>query len=87
MVEGTRKGIAVHLPKLRDLVAQVLADEDASETLRIHARTALLYCEGARYVQEFTHEYSWQVPAGDGSSRRCRKDVRRSQFRPRQMDG
>jgi hypothetical protein len=57
MVEGTRKGIAAHLPKLRDLVAQVLADEDASETLRIHARTALLYCEGARQVQNFTHEY------------------------------
>lgn len=56
-VEGTRKGIAVHLPKLRDLVAQILAGEDASETLRIHARTALLYCEGARHVQKFTHEY------------------------------
>ena len=43
-------------PKLKDLVAQVLADEDASDTLRIHARTALIYGEGARHIQRFTHE-------------------------------
>ena len=56
MTEGTRRGIDVHLPKLRDLVAQVLDDLDASETLHLHARTALLYGEGVRYIQRYTHE-------------------------------
>ncbi len=56
MTEGTRRGIDIHLPKLKDLVALVLDDQDASETLRLHARTALLYGEGVRYVQRYTHE-------------------------------
>jgi hypothetical protein len=54
--DGTRRGIDVHLPKLRDLVAQVLDDQDASETLRLHARTALLYGEGVRCIQSHTHQ-------------------------------
>ena len=53
---GTREGIATHLPTLRAVVAQVLALDGCSGTLRIQARTALLYGEGIRFGQIFNHD-------------------------------
>jgi Domain of unknown function (DUF4365) len=52
---GTRQGITTYLPSLRAVVGQVLALEGCSESLRIQARTALLYGEGIRFGQEFIH--------------------------------
>lgn len=52
---GTRQGIATHLPSLRVIVNQVLGLEGCSESLRIQARTALLYGEGIRFGQGFNH--------------------------------
>jgi hypothetical protein len=54
--DGTRRGVAVHLPELKSVVSQVLAREDCSESLRIQARTALLYGEGVRFNQRFHHD-------------------------------
>ena len=54
--DGTREGVATHLPRLRAVVGQVLALEGCSDTLRIHARTALLYGEGVRFSQRFSHD-------------------------------
>jgi len=53
---GTLQGIATHLPSLRAVVGQVLDSQGCSDTLRIQARTALLYGEGVRFSQRFNHD-------------------------------
>jgi hypothetical protein len=52
---GTRQGVATHLPSLRAMVEKVLGMDGCSESLRIQARTALLYGEGIRFGQGFNH--------------------------------
>jgi hypothetical protein len=52
----TCQGIATHLPRLQAVVCQVLDSKGCSDNLRIQARTALLYGEGVRFSQKFSHD-------------------------------
>src|SRR5208283_908351 len=54
--DGTRQGISTQLPRLRAVVGQVLDLEGCSDSLRIQARTALLYGEGVCFSQRFSHD-------------------------------
>jgi hypothetical protein len=54
--DGTREGLARHLPPLREAVNRALSSEDASASLGIQARTALLHAEGVLFSQSFHHE-------------------------------
>jgi len=54
--DGTRQGISTQLPRLRAVVGQVLDLEGSSDSLRIQARTALLYGEGVCFSQRFSHD-------------------------------
>jgi Domain of unknown function (DUF4365) len=57
LVDGaTRQRIATYFPRLQAVVGQVLALEGGSESLRIQARTAFLYCEGVSFGHTFNHE-------------------------------